>query len=179
MENFLTQNNDLLTRNEEPQKTLKGAKRIELTYGKFAIVDAEDYARLTQYKWCAVKKSRTCYAKTLHLNGAILHMHRMVANAPKGLFVDHINHDGLDNRKPNLRLCTELQNLRNKRPKYGGTSKYKGVIWSKANKKFRARIYHNGKNIQLGYFINETDASKAYDKAAKKLFGQFAYLNFP
>jgi hypothetical protein len=109
----------------------------------------------------------------------MLSMHRMVVNAPKGLFVDHINHNGLDNRKANLRICTNLQNLRNKRPKTGCTSEYKGVHWCKGRNKFRANIYLNKKAIHLGYFHDEIAAAKAYDEKARELFGEFAYLNFP
>jgi hypothetical protein len=142
-------------------------------------VDAQDYGRVSQYQWCAVQKPRTWYAKTIHRDGTILSMHRMVANAPKGLFVDHINHNGLDNRKLNLRLCTNAQNQQNSRPRSGGTSKYKGVHWHKARKKFCARIHFNKKSIHIGYFKDEIEAAKAYDKKAKELFGEFAYLNFP
>ena len=99
-------------------------------------------------------------------------------DAPKGLFVDHINHDGLDNRKSNLRLCTQRQNNQTQRPR-GKTSKYKGVYWNKRAKKFMASICIDGKKKSLGYFIDEVAAAKSYDKAAKKLFGEFAYLNFP
>lgn len=156
-----------------------GARRIKLTYGKYAIVDAEDYERLSQYKWCAVEKGRTYYAKTLGLNGSIVSMHRIVANAPKGLIVDHINHNGLDNRRSNLRLCTTTQNQRNSRPRPGSSSKYKGVCWCKSSKKFRARIYINRKSVDIGYFTDEIAAAKAYDRKARELFGEFAYLNFP
>ena len=154
-------------------------KRIKLSCGKFAIVDAADYKRLSTYRWCALEKGRSWYAKTLNRNGTILSMHRFITNAPKGLFVDHINHNGLDNRRQNLRLCTHLENLRNARPRKGGSSKYKGVYWEKAKKRFRAKIQHNRKSIHLGYFKNEIEAAKAYDKKAKELFGEFAYLNFP
>ncbi len=154
-------------------------KRIKLTWGKYAIVDADDYDRLRSYNWCALEGSQTFYAKTFHLSGAILSMHRLILNAPKGLFVDHIDHNGLNNRKSNLRLCTNQQNLRNKLPKPGCSSKYKGVSWSKARNKFRAKIVHNGKAIHLGYFDSEIDAARAYDKKAHEVFGEFAYLNFP
>ena len=161
------------------RKTVDGARLIKLSFNRVAIVDAEDYDRLSKYRWCTVKGSRTCYAKTFHLSGAILSMHRMVANAPKGLFVDHINHNGLDNRRRNLRVCTYIENQRNKRPKPGCTSEYKGVHWCKGRNKFRANIYLNRKAIHLGYFKNEIEAARAYDKKAKELFGEFAYLNFP
>jgi hypothetical protein len=157
----------------------EGAKRIKLTWGKYAIVDPDDYQRLSKYNWCAVKRTRTWYAYTFTIDGKPLLMHRLVANAPKRMVVDHINHNGLDNRRTNLRLCTHQQNQRHRRPKRGCSSKYKGVSWSKTRMKFRAMICLNAKRIHLGYFVSEIDAAKAYDKKARELFGEFAYLNFP
>ena len=166
-------------RQEQRRNHPKEPLLIELTYGKYAIVDAQDYDRLKRYNWCALKGAQTFYAKTFHLSGAILSMHRLILNAPKGLFVDHIDHNGLNNRKSNLRLCTNQQNLRNKLPRPGCSSKYKGVSWSKARSKFRANIYLNRKAIHLGYFDSEIAAARAYDKKARELFGEFAFLNFP
>ena len=155
----------------------QGAKLIPLTQCQFAIVDADDYDELKQYTWCAVKIPRTYYAARRSWRKNI-RMHRLIMNAPKGLFVDHINHDGLDNRKNNLRLCTQRQNNQNQRPR-GKTSKYKGVYWNKRAKKFMASICIDGKKKSLGYFDSEIVAAKAYDKAAKIVFGEYAYLNFP
>jgi hypothetical protein len=161
-------------RSNHPKEPL----RIELTFGKWAIVDAADYQRLSKYKWHAVKERRNWYAKTLRRNGMPLGMHRLITDAPKGLFVDHIDHNGLNNCRSNLRICSNAENSRNKRP-YGRTSRYKGVSWHKGSKKFVAQITFKGKKIWLGYFVDEIDAAKAYDKKAKELFGEFAYLNFP
>jgi len=99
---------------------------------------------------------------------------------PEGMVVDHINHDGMDNRKANLRAATHSQNLCHRR-KHSGTksSKYKGVHWHKFNKRWAARITFKKKTINLGYFRNEIDAAKAYDRAARKYHGEFASLNFP
>ena len=167
------QNSDLLTLNEEPPKTL------ELTFGKFAIIDAADYDRVKDFKWCTVQKDSTFYAKTLRTNGSHLSLHRLITNAPKHLVVDHINHNGLDNRKTNLRLCTPAQNQQNARPRTGGTSRHKGVHWDKRRKKYIVQVGHRSKRYNLGGFENEDDAGRAYDKKAKELFGEFAYLNFP
>ncbi len=171
--------NGLLTHNEEPPKTLEGARLIELSYDKYTIVDAEDYDRLSKYKWCAVRTGQNWYAKTLDQNGYRLILHRLITDAPKGLIVDHINHNGLDNRKSNLRLCTHQQNNYNQRPYPGKTSRFKGVCLDKRRNKFIARIQIYGKRIHLGCFHDEIEAAKAYDKKAKELFGEFAYLNFP
>jgi hypothetical protein len=100
-------------------------------------------------------------------------------NAPSNRFVDHINGDGLDNRRANLRLATAAQN--NWNSKYGmgiGTSRYKGVQWHKHRKKWVAAISIDGQKKCLGYYSNEKEAARAFDKAAKERRGQFAVLNF-
>ena len=157
----------------------EGAKLIPLTQDKFAIVDAEDYGRLCKYKWYTQKGRRNYYARNQRPHGMVL-MHRVILNAPRGLVVDHINHNGLDNRKRNLRLCTVTQNNQNRRPitNPNKTSKYKGVSFDKNRNRFAAYIKHHKKSYFLGRFDSETDAAKAYDKKASELFGEFAYLNF-
>ena len=89
---------------------------------------------------------------------------------------DHINHNGLDNRKANLRLCTPQQNACNRRP-LERTSKYKGVSWDQYISRWRADIEHNGRHICIGCFDYEQDAAIAYDDYAIDLFGEFAWLN--
>ena len=156
----------------------EGAKLIPLSRGKFAIVDAADFELVNRYKWHANKGGRTYYATSQEKRRAIS-MHRLILNAPAGLFVDHINHNGTDNRRANLRFCTWAENCRNSLPRQGESSRYKGVHWCKRRKKFFATITFNRKKRGLGYFDCEIDAAKAYDKKAKELFGEFAYLNFP
>lgn len=165
-----------------------GAKLLALSQNKFAIVDANDYDRLNKYKWCLSKTPHTNYAmrrtKGKRINGRrvgrkVIMMHRLIMNAPRHLVVDHINHNGLDNRKKNLRLCTRAENNRNRRPFNINGSGYKGVSWDKYRKRFLAAIRCNGKYYNLGRFKSEITAAKAYDKKAKQLFGQFAFLNFP
>ena len=107
-------------------------------------------------------------------------MHRVIMNAPDHLVVDHINYNGLDNRKANLRLATQRQNkihvIRTMNP---GTSKFKGVSWHKYHKRWCAKITTNGKTTFLGYFDDEIKAAKIYDEAAKIQHCEFAALNFP
>jgi hypothetical protein len=151
---------------------------IPLTQGKFAIVDAEDFDWLNQYQWYACKCKSTYYAARVE-RGKTIRMHREIMRAPKGVLVDHINHTGLDNRKSNLRLCTNAQNCYNQRPSARGTSRYKGVSWHKCSRKWSARVRCDGKFNNLGDYKDEMAAAMAYDDKAVELFGEFAYLNFP
>jgi hypothetical protein len=152
-------------------------RHIPLGAGLFAIVDAADYEWLSQYHWQAFGTSAGHYA--YHPGkGRRMFMHRLIMNPSPGKVVDHINGSRHDNRRCNLRECTQAENLRNKR-KYRGTSRFKGVSWDKRRRKWRAVIVHQGKAIALGFFADEVEAARAYDRAARDLFGSFAYLNFP
>ena len=106
-------------------------------------------------------------------------MHRQILEAPKGVWVDHIDGNGLNNRKSNLRLCSATENACNRRPVPNCHSRYKGVSWHKRQKKWAVRIAKRGKGIHLGSFDDEIEAAVAYDRKAEVLFGEFAYLNFP
>jgi len=158
-------------------------REIPLTQGKVAIVDDEDFEELSKYKWHASRGRHTFYAiRTLgkHPHMQTIHMHREILKPPLLLLCDHINHDGLDNRRCNLRICTYSQNLWNQRLQ-GGTSVYKGVYFDKRRNKWQAYITPKpkGERQHLGRFAKEIDAALAYDNAAAKFFGEFARLNFP
>ena len=164
--------------NEDGKAGSATVRRIPLTRGKFALVDAEDYYRLAQYQWFAVLSDNTFYAVRKN-KGKNVKIHRVVMGAPDHLVVDHIDHNGLNNCKSNLRLCTTAQNNRNMRSVKGASSRYKGVGWNKRMKRWRALIQCDQKPYFLGDHENETDAARAYDKKAKELHGEFACLNFP
>jgi hypothetical protein len=153
-------------------------RRIPLTRGKFALVDSADYYHLAKFQWFAEFGGRTFYAVRKGRGKRVI-MHREIMEAPGHLFVDHIDHNGLNNCRANLRLCSMAQNNYNTVSRKGATSKYKGVSWNRARKKWYVSIQHNGKKRYLGYFTDETEAAKAYDKKAGKLHRQFACLNFP
>ena len=154
-------------------------KKIPLTQGKFAIVDDCQFEELNKYSWCVTSHG---YAKRGYRKDGkqfVVYMHRVVAGCKKGLEVDHINHNKLDNRAENLRVCTSSQNKRNIKPyTQKQHSKYKGVSLNKRINKWRAYIKINRKQISLGMYFCEIEAAKAYDKKAKELFGEHAYLNF-
>lgn len=151
--------------------------KILLTQGKVALVDDADYEWLSQYKWCACRQhgGNRWYA----ISGAKpqLLMHRLILNPSQGMETDHINHEGLDNRRFNLRACTHQQNQYNRIPQKGGTSQFKGVYWYKQYKKWQVQLCINGNRLFLGYFKKEKDAARSYNKAAFKHFGEFARLN--
>ena len=159
-------------------------RRIHLTQGQFAIVDNADFDELVRYKWFAKKIGRTFYAeRNERIHGGVQRkqtvcMHRQVLGMPAGKVVDHINHNGLDNRRANLRIVTRAQNSWHNR-KYRGdfTSQYKGVSWENGRGRWRAKIAYNRRNVFIGYFDDEVSAARAYDAKAKELFGEYAILN--
>ena len=153
---------------------------IPLTQGKTALIDKVDVSLVAPHKWFACKYQCTYYAKRnvwTNGRGTTVFMHRTILDAKKGENTDHINGDGLDNRRSNIRVCTSAENARNKHSRRG-KSKYKGVSWFKRDKKWVTHIKANGKSINLGYSFNEIDAAKTYDKAAIKYFGEFANTNY-
>lgn len=113
-------------------------------------------------------------------NGGIanrVYLHRWITDADPSKVVDHINHDTFDNRKSNLRVCSQLENTRNSRIQTRGNSKFKGVHWREDKRKFVAYITINKKRKHIGYFDSEFEAAKAYNREAMKFFGKYANVN--
>jgi len=154
-------------------------QKIPLTRDQFAIIDDADFAKVSKHKWHAVKRWNIGYDATTSVNGKMVRMSSVVIESKRrsGYVIDHINHDSLDNRKVNLRVCTIAQNQMNRIPSLNTSSIYKGVYWRKRDKRWYSRISVKGKLKHLGSFVNEKDAAIKYNKAANQFFGEFAYLN--
>jgi hypothetical protein len=157
---------------------------IPLTRGYVAVVDDED-AHLAALKWSVTHKTRgapniyahryiqDCDGKETHER-----LHRVIMLAPDGVWVDHIDGDGLNCRRSNLRLVTAWQNAINRRPQAGSASGFKGASIDKGGR-WRAGIQVRGKRLGLGCFASPEEAARAYDAAAREHYGEFAWVNFP
>lgn len=159
-------------------------KTIPLTQGQVALVDDGDYESLSKWKWCFSKKPKgrmKGYAVRWNpLKRRNSFMHREILDPGDGKEIDHVNGNGLDNQRCNLRKCSRLENMRNQRKKVSHrngvpcSSRFKGVHWQSAIKKWRAQIYMKGKKYHLGDFKSELDAAEQYNIAAQLLFDKFA-----
>lgn len=157
--------------------------KIKLSKDRFAIVDKDDLEKIKTRKWYA-SKGRTTYYAITSVRGKTVYMHRMIMNAKNGRYVDHVNKNGLDNRKSNLRLVSNAQNCRNNDKHLRRRIKLKGVILHETNgkyarkKQWQSRIWVNGKSISLGYFFTPEEAAREYDKAALRLFNGDITMNY-
>lgn len=160
--------------------------------GKFALLDDEDYEYINKFSWICSKNKHNFYlARQGNKNDLCagmykktIFMHRVILNQLKGTIVDHIDGNGLNNQKSNLRIVTPSQNMMNRRKNKNTASDYKGVSLNK--RKLRGKPYSwmstisiNNKKMTIGRYDSQIEAAKAYDKKAKELFGEFAKLNFP
>jgi hypothetical protein len=158
-----------------PPKRKKGVRRVPLTDGLFATVDAADYKEIRKYKWSVSRRGRHLYAQA-RVNGRTALMHRFLMRPRKGRPVDHIDGNGLNNCRSNLRECTLGQNVANQRPR-GGSSRFVGV--RRRGDRWQASITCRGRHYSLGCYDDEVEAAKARDRKAVELHGVYAYLNFP
>ena len=161
---------------------------IPLTRGYCATIDAEDAVMVCSHKWSVCISTRkdgtirSAYAvrkitDTKGMQKRIL-LHRVLLDAPNDMQVDHIDGNGLNNRRENIRLCTGQENSRNQRTRIC-SSRYKGVSWHKKRRVWQSYIRNgtDGRQVHLVYFKSEIEAATAYDNAAKLSYGQFANLN--
>jgi len=153
--------------------------KIKLTTGEVALVDKEDFSDISAYSWYRMKVGRDSYEKRIYaqstIDGTSVTMHRLILGFPDS-HIDHINGDGLDNRRQNLRLCSRSQNLCNQGSTEGSSSQFKGVYNSKRGR-WRAELNYEGNRYRLGIFDSEREAALAYDRKALEIHGDFARPN--
>lgn len=155
---------------------------LKLSPTEIALIDEADKDLISPFKWYPSRGKWGTYAKA-HVKGfrprRKIYMHRLIMGLSFGdkRFVDHVNHNGLDNRRCNLRICSNAQNQYNQLAGTG-TSRFKGVCWFKALGKWHAQIKLNYRTLHVGYFDDEIEAARAYDNAAIFYYGPFALLNF-
>ena len=147
-------------------------KEVKLSNGMTTLIDEEDFDKASELKWLC---NNYGYAASTTKPKVLLH--RLIMNPPKDKQIDHINHNRIDNRKSNLRICTNMENHRNTLKHKTNTSGYKGVSWNKYSGKWEARIRVNKRKLSLGYFTDLIEAAEAYDVAATLYFGEFKLLN--
>ncbi len=166
-------------RTDPPEPPNDKIRYIPLTRGLHAIVDAADYDWLSQYKWYAGKPTRAgkIYARRALPGGGDMFMHRMIMQPPKDKVVDHLNGNSLDNRRCNLLVCTQTENIQNSRPRRDSKSRFRGVY--PRGGKWYGRIKHKGQVYHVGTFDDEIEAAKARDRKARELYGEHAWRNIP
>jgi hypothetical protein len=152
---------------------------VPLTQGYEAVIDADDVALVEGWNWCACVVGRMVYAVRTNNSDPrrrLIHLHRAVMGNPEGLVVDHIDCDGLNNRRGNLRLATTAQNQHNSRAHKDNSSGFKGVYWCNSNQKWGASIQVNRKRRYLGSFVTPEEAHAAYCAASSKMHGEFGRI---
>jgi len=157
------------------------SRRIPLTRGMVAIVDDADFDALSAYNWKAHwnPRNRSFYAARNGRSGdgkrVTIRMSREILKVPRGVLVDHWNHDTLDNQRHNLRPATTSQNTQNSAIRSDNKSGFRGVYFHRRLGKWHAQIKAHGKRISLGFYATKEQAAEAYEEAAKQYFGEFYY----
>lgn len=166
-------------RTPQPSRNIPGAYELVLPSGEITVFDEQDVPLIECRRWFAESNRMTRYVVSRLHHQPRTQMHRLIMQPPPDMVVDHIDGDGLNNRRENLRICTPAQNRQNLiRAKFNPHG-YRGVTWCKARNRFVAQIRHNNRIIYLGMFRAVEDAAMAYDEAARRIRGPFARVNFP
>lgn len=156
-------------------------KEIQLSNGGVALVDDEDFEDMNRFKWFGHSEGNTVYAWRHQYNGhreyGKVKMHRQIMKAKPGEILDHADSNGLNNQKSNLRFCSFSQNLMNTCIPRNNVSGFKGVSYHRQNKRWRATINKDGKQVSLGCYGTPEEAALAYNRKAAELFGEFARPN--
>lgn len=156
-------------------------KTLHLSNGDAVVLDEDSHAALSNVSWYKHSQGYAVRSEGSVRKGTFKQylMHREIVGAKPGEYVDHINGDKLDNRRCNLRICSNKNNVVNSKPHKDSSSKYKGVSWYSPTKNWTAKVSSDGIHYYLGRFDSQEEAAVAYDKKAVELFGEYAYLNFP
>lgn len=155
---------------------------MDLTIGdRMVTIDSADHDLVARYRWRVLRgrEGRRFYAVAYVPGGSTIYMHRLIADTPPAAETDHVDRNGLNNRRSNLRTSTPSQNRANVVKRSGCSSRFKGVTWDRSRGRWQAKIQLMGRSRSLGRFDDETAAARAYDAAARAAWGEFAWLNFP
>ncbi len=169
-----------------PPGDAEGVARVPLNHGKEALIDVADLPRVAAHRWyvaCEDGRWRAQRGERVEEGGRtrvrIIRMASFILGAPPGVHVAHVNGDGLDNRRANLRLSTPREDGARRRLNRNNTSGYRGVSWHAPLGKWRAGIVRRPLKLHIGYYATAEEAARAYDDKARELFGDGAYQNFP
>lgn len=160
-------------------------KQLPLTKGYFALVDEDDYYWVSQFNWCAIELNGQVYARRSKKKGTLrsnepyeVYLHRVIAKCTdKSKVVDHIDHDGLNCQKNNLRICSAEENKRYTSSHKDSFSKHLGVSFDKSRNKWIAQLKHNGVRVLSKRYDTELEAAQAYNKASLLYNKEFATIN--
>ncbi len=149
---------------------------------KVVQIDEDDLFIIAERSWRYCKHTDRIRASgSINKKQVVYYLHREIMGVGRDplLEVDHIQHNHMDNRKHMLRVCSKIENCRNRRSRRGSSSIYVGVSWNKSHKKWRVVVRDQFRNIHVGYFTDEIEAARERDIVAKREYGEFAHLNFP
>lgn len=156
---------------------------IVTAQGKIVLIDDDDLPIVESKRWQAYGGPECYYAVNIsRINGKLVstYMHRLIIAPPSGMVIDHMNGNGLDNRRSNLRIATHAQNNQNRKMRAGSEVPFKGVCRTGSKKNpYCVRMRIDGKSAYIGSYPTAEEAALTYDRMAIKLHGEFALLNFP